>query len=167
MLLDVIRSLYLYNVWANHRILLAASDLTAEQFLAPAGSSYPSVRDTLVHTMSAEWIWLSRWKGTSPKAMLEAIDFPNLQAIQKHWDGIEAKTQQFINQLNPSQLTEVVSYVNTRSEKWAYPLWQQMFHQVNHATQHRSEVAAILTLFGRSPGNLDYLVYQDEINSVK
>jgi uncharacterized damage-inducible protein DinB len=167
MLLDVIRSLYLYNVWANHRILLAASDLTAEQFLAPAGSSYPSVRDTLVHTMSAEWIWLSRWKGTSPRAMLEAIDFPNLQAIQKHWDGIEAKTQQFINQLNPSQLTEVVSYVNTRSEKWAYPLWQQMFHQVNHATQHRSEVAAILTLFGRSPGNLDYLVYQDEINSVK
>jgi uncharacterized damage-inducible protein DinB len=163
MLLDVIRSLYQYNAWANHRILIATSELTPEQFLAPAGSSYASIRDTLVHCMSAEWIWLSRWKGTSPRAMLEVTDFPTLQSIQTCWETIEAETQQFIDQLNPMRLGEVVSYINTRSEKWAYPLWQQMIHQVNHATQHRSEVAAILTLFGCSPGDLDYLVYQDQL----
>jgi uncharacterized damage-inducible protein DinB len=161
MLLEIIRSLYEYNVWANQRVLLAASNLTPEQFLAPEGTSYPSVRDTLVHTMSAEWIWLSRWQGTSPRAMLEAIDFLNLQSIQKRWNAIEAETLRFIEQLNLPQLDEVVSYLNTRNEKWAYPLWQQMFHQVNHATQHRSEVAAILTHFGCSPGELDYLVYLD------
>jgi uncharacterized damage-inducible protein DinB len=165
MLLDVIRSLYQYNAWANHRILIAVSNLTAEQFLARAGSSYPSVRDTLVHTMSAEWIWLSRWKGSSPSAMFGATDFPKLQSIQTRWKTIEAETQQYIDQLNPSQLAEVVSYINTSDEKWAYPLWQQMIHQVNHATQHRSEVAAILTAFGCSPGDLDYLVYQDELLS--
>jgi uncharacterized damage-inducible protein DinB len=165
MLLDVIRSLYQYNAWANHRILIATSELTPEQFLAQAGSSYSSIRDTLIHTMSAEWIWLSRWKGTSPSAMLEPTDFPKLQSIQTRWDAIEAETQLFIDQLNPSQLAEVLSYINTRGEKWAYPLWQQMIHRVNHATQHRSEVAVILTLFGCSPGDLDYLVYLDEITS--
>jgi uncharacterized damage-inducible protein DinB len=165
MLLDVIRSLYQYNAWANHRILIAVSTLTAEQFLARAGSSYPSVRDTLVHTMSAEWIWLSRWKGSSPSAMFGATDFPKLQSIQTRWGTIEAETQQFIDQLNPLQLGEVVAYVNTRGEKWSYPCWQQMIHQVNHATQHRSEVAAILTHFGFSPGDLDYLVYVDDCSS--
>jgi uncharacterized damage-inducible protein DinB len=160
---DVIRSLYQYNVWANHRILLPASNLTPEQFLAAKGSSYSSVRDTLVHIMSAEWIWLARWKGSSPSALFEAIEYPNSRSIQTRWEAIEAETQQFIDQLNPSQLAEVVSYVNTRGEKWAYPLWQQMIHQVNHATQHRSEVAAILTNLGCSPGDLDYLVYQDEV----
>lgn len=163
MLLDVIRSLCQYNVWANHRILKATSQLTPEQFLAPAGASYLSVRDTLVHTMSGEWIWLSRWQGTSPNAMFEPADFPNLQSIRARWDEVEAGTRQFIDQLIPSALCEVVEYVNTRNEKWAYPLWQQMFHQVNHATQHRSEVAAILTHFGHSPGDLDYLIYLDEI----
>jgi uncharacterized damage-inducible protein DinB len=166
-LLDVIRSLYQYNAWANHRILLATSELTSEQFLAQTGSSYPSVHDTLIHTMSAEWIWLSRWKGSSPSAMFEATGFPKLQSIQTRWETIEVETQQFIDQLNPLQLGEVVAYVNTRGEKWSYPLWQQMIHQVNHATQHRSEVAAILTHFGYSPRDLDYLVYQDEINSAK
>lgn len=164
MLLDVIRSLYQYNVWANRRILTATSGLTPEQFVAPAGSSYPSVRDTLVHIMGAEWIWLSRWNGISPNAMFAVIDFPNLQSIQTRWDAIEAETQQLIDQIDPSQLTEVVSYINTRGEKWAYPLWQQIVHQVNHATQHRSEVAAMLTYFGNSPGDLDYLVYQDDQN---
>ena len=167
MLLEVVRSLYQYNVWANHRILIAASGLTPKQFLAPVGSSYPSVRDTLVHTMSAEWIWLSRWKGISPRAMFEVTDFHALQSIQTRWATIEAQTQQFIDQLNPSQLAEVVSYVNTRNETWVYPLWQQMIHQVNHATQHRSEIAAVLTHFGHSPGDLDYLVYLDELDSLK
>ncbi len=50
-------------------------------------------------------------------------------------------------QLGPEQLTMKV----------AYPLWQMMLHQVNHATQHRSEVAVIWTQFGHSPGALDLL----------
>ncbi|HYU21327.1 MAG TPA: DinB family protein [Chloroflexota bacterium] len=39
------------------------------------------------------------------------------------------------------------------------PLWQMMLHVANHGTQHRSEVAALLTGFGQSPGDLDLLVY--------
>lgn len=165
MLLDVIRSLYQYNLWANQRILETTSHLTSEQFLAPAGASYPSIRDTLVHTMSAEWIWLSRWKGISPRAMFEADYFPDLLSIRIRWEAIEKEMEQFIDQLNPQILSENIAYVNLRGVRWVYPLWQQMLHQVNHATQHRSEVAAILTHFGYSPGDLDYLVYQDELTS--
>lgn len=36
-----------------------------------------------------------------------------------------------------------------------------MIHPVNHATQHRSEAAAVLTQFGYSPGDLDLLLFID------
>jgi uncharacterized damage-inducible protein DinB len=166
-LLDVIRSLYQYNAWANHRILQGTFKLTPKQFLSAVGSSYLSVSATLVHIMSAEWIWLSRWRGISPKAMFESTDFSNLESIQTRWEAVEAETRQFVDQLYPSQLGEVVSYINTRGEKWAYPLWKQLIHQVNHATQHRSEVAVMLTFFSCSPGDLDYLIYQDEFTPLK
>ena len=68
----------------------------------------------------------------------------------------------FVAGLTEDDLEKVVAYVNVQGETWAYPLWQQLLHQVNHATQHRSEAAAALTRFRHSPGWLDVLVYLDE-----
>ena len=68
--------------------------------------------------------------------------------------------------LTASGLDAFVSSLPNRKipvvETWTYPLWQQMIHLVNHTTQHRSEVAAVLTRLGRSPGWLDFLLYVDE-----
>jgi uncharacterized damage-inducible protein DinB len=38
-------------------------------------------------------------------------------------------------------------------------VWQMLAHVINHGTQHRSEAAALLTTAGRSPGELDMIVY--------
>lgn len=48
--------LYEYNRWANARVLDAVSKLKTEQFTKDMGNSFSSVRDTLTHMMSAEWI---------------------------------------------------------------------------------------------------------------
>ena len=41
------------------------TQLTPEQFTT-SGDGFGSIRDTLVHTASAQWLWLERWRGTSP-----------------------------------------------------------------------------------------------------
>jgi uncharacterized damage-inducible protein DinB len=56
-----IRLLYEYDRWANHRVCNAVSVLTPEQFTRDLGGSFASVRDTIVHIVAAEWIWLSYW----------------------------------------------------------------------------------------------------------
>jgi uncharacterized damage-inducible protein DinB len=161
MIADYVRTFYAYNTWANRRILDTAAQLTAEQFTAKAGASFDSIHGTLVHTMSAQWIWLSRWKGTSPQAMLAPSDYPDLAAIRARWDDVERDTQAFLAALDESVLGRVIEYVNTAGQPNAYPLWQMMAHQVNHATQHRSEIAMALTQFGHSPGWLDFLYFLD------
>ena len=162
-MIDMIRTLYAYNAWANERILRRAADLTPEQLHAKAGASFDSVHDTLVHTMSAQWLWLMRWQGTSPTSMLKAADFPDLKAVEEHWREVEAETQVFVAALDNDGLRRVVHYTNMQGRTFAFPLWQIMLHQVNHGTQHRSEVAMILTQHGRSPGNMDLSVYLTEL----
>ena len=73
-----IQELYRYNQWANDRAFEAASGLTLEEFTRDLGNSYPSVRDTLTHIVWAEWIWLQRWKGTSPQHRFDPAEFPDV-----------------------------------------------------------------------------------------
>src|SRR2546427_485029 len=160
-IVELIRSLYRYNDWANGRILDASARLTCEQLLEGGGASFDSVRDTLVHTMGAEWLYLERWHGRSPRASFAAADFPDLATIRARWQTIERDTQAFVATLTEADLARVVEYTNMQGERWAYPLWQQMIHQVNHATQHRSEAAVMLTKLGHSPGWLDLLYFVD------
>jgi uncharacterized damage-inducible protein DinB len=161
MITDVVRNLYDYNAWANARILDAAAQLDAAQLVAPGGASFDSVRDTLVHTMFAQWLYLERWQGRSPRARFDPKEFGDVASVRARWDGIERDTQAFVAGLTDRRLGEVVEYTNVDGERWAYPLWQQMIHQVNHATQHRSEAAVMLTRLGRSPGWLDLLYFVD------
>lgn len=155
----MIRILYNYNAWANRRVLDTAAQLSPEQLQATMGASFDSVHATLVHVMGAQWMWLSRWQGTSPTTMFNPADYPDLAAIRQRWDEIEQDTQAFVQALDEAGLARKVSYSNTRGQPFAYPLWQLMLHQVNHATQHRSEVAMILTEFGYSPDWLDLIRY--------
>ena len=161
MLTEVVRNLYDYNAWANARILDTAAALTQDQLLAPGGASFDSVRDTLVHTMNAQWLYLERWHGRSPRAWPEAAPFGDLASIRARWDEIERATQAFVADIDDARLAAPLAYVNMQGETWTYPLWQQMLHQVNHATQHRSEAAVLLTQLGHSPGWLDLLYFVD------
>ena len=160
-MLEGIRDLYAYSAWANARILDTAARLTPQQFTT-AGDGFDSVRDTLVHTASAQWLWLERWRGNAPREFWDPASFADVAALRARWEELEAATAEYVATLREPDLTRVISYVNIQGEEWAYPLWQQLLHQVNHATQHRSEVALLLTRLGYSPGWLDLLVYVDE-----
>ena len=163
-MLEAIRELYAYSAWANARILDTAEQLSPEQFTS-SGDGFDSIRDTLVHTAAVQWLWLERWREASPRELWDLAGFADVAALRTRWDEVEAATSQYVATLREPDLACVVSYVNFQGETWAYPLWQQLLHQVNHSTQHRSEAALLLTRFGCSPGWLDLLVYIDEQGS--
>lgn len=153
---------YEYHYRANARILSAAESLGEAQFNAQVLPNHNSLRGTLVHTLSAEWIWLSRWHGTSPAAGLRADDFPTLDSIRERWHQEEQALRAFLAAQSDDDLQRLVSYTNLKGKAFARPLWQLMLHVVNHGTQHRSEAAAMLTELGHSPGDMDMTVLMQE-----
>lgn len=156
-----IRKLYAYNSWANARTLASAAVLGPEEFTRHNASSHPSVRDTLVHAMAAELIWLRRWQGDSPKSLLDPSQFPTHESVAARWSEVERDLSAFASGVTDEALARVVAYTNTRGEKWRYPLVHLMQHVVNHSTYHRGQVTTMLRQLGATPAPTDFLLYLD------
>jgi uncharacterized damage-inducible protein DinB len=161
MLPATIRELYAYNHWANQRTLASVEPLSAEEFTRDLGNSFSSIRDTMAHILGAEWIWLERWLGRSPRELLPAADFPSVEALRQRRHAVEQDLNRFLETLTPEGLQKSLAYINRAGEPFAYPLWQQMVHVVNHSSYHRGQIVTLLRQIGRTPENTDFLVYYD------
>lgn len=155
--------IYKYNQWANNKILEQVSNVTQDQFVAPAAFPHGGLRGTLVHTLFAEWIWRHRWEGTSPTVRLKPEDFPNFESLQSRWADEESLLMKFVEKVTEEQLESHFFYTSTEGSPYERVLWQAMYHLVNHGTQHRSEAAALLTDYDRSPGDIDFIYFLSEL----
>jgi len=154
------RFLLAYARWANRQLLAAAESLSPEAFTRDLRSSYPSVRDTLVHVLWAEWLWLERLHGRSPLGLLDPSGFPTVDALRARWGPVEAGFDALLATPG-ADLTRRVSYTNRKGEQWAYPVGQILHHVVNHATYHRGQVVTLLRQLGQVPPTTDFLVFVD------
>ena len=164
MFAEGLRTLYGYNRWATERVLAAATGLPAEQLLTPGQAGRGSVRDTLVHLVSAQRGWLAWWDGSlsgneAYGERLNPADFPDLATLRREWEAVQARTEAFVAGLDEDDLARTYAETTPDGTPFQMPLWQMLLHVANHGTQHRSEVAAMLTPIGHSPGDLDLLDY--------
>ena len=154
--------LYQYNCWANSRILEVASVLTPEQFSEDLGISHRSIQGTLAHILGAEWIWLKRCEGTSPRSLPAVQDFPSVKALTAGRLELEKDYNRYLENLTDRSLDKVIRYTNIKGEEWAYPLGQILQHVWNHSTYHRGQVTSSLRQLGVSAVETDLLVFVDQ-----
>jgi len=156
------RELFAFNAWADHKIIGAAEALTAEQFTKAMGSSFSSVRDTLVHIWAVEWIWLERLQGRSPSGFPDANEFADLASMRGRWAEIEKHWLEYVSRLNESELGEEVDYKTMSSGPARNPRWQMMQHVVNHSTYHRGQVTTMLRQLGAKGVGTDLITFYRE-----
>lgn len=166
-MLETIRLLYDYTSWADAKMLEAAAKLGPEQWTRDLGSSLKSARDTVVHIASAQGIWLSRWKGESPKGMWTAADYPTPASIREKWEPLKAELASFVAAQTEESLKQPLSYKNLKGEPVSFPLGPLMLHVANHSTYHRGQVTTLLRQLGAQPVSTDLVLYCLEIEKAK
>jgi len=156
---DTLTTLFRHNRWANLRLLERCAGLSDEQLDATLLGTFGSIRDTLQHIVTAERSYLSRistgqpyrhpkdappltlaemaeWARTSGAGLIEwALKVQAGDTVQVDWDGAPR----------------------------AVPKTILLTQAINHATEHRAQVMAILTQLGIEPPELDGWSYFDEM----
>ncbi|MGE3401695.1 MAG: DinB family protein, partial [Vicinamibacterales bacterium] len=144
----------------------AAAALTPEQYHRRAESSFGSVRDTLVHTYSADWVWFMRWQGESPAGLLDPAGYPDVASLRRAWSELEAHVRNLIAARGDDGLQAVISYRLFSGQESAQPLWQLVQHVVNHASYHRGQVTTLIRQVGGVPPKACDLIAFYRENSV-
>ncbi len=160
-----IMTIYEYNYWANGKIQSASARVSPEQFMAPTGYSYGSLRGTLVHLFEAERSWRMICQHNIFAFDLNEADFPTLEALMEQWHPEERAMREYLGSLGDEDMLSLVRYTTDTGIKRERILWHCLFHVVNHGMQHRSEAAAILTGYNQSPGELDFTLFLNERSS--
>ncbi len=161
MSLTTLNELFDYNYWARDRQIEACATLTEQQFRRPMGSSFSSLRDTMVHMVAVEWLWLERWRGRSPQSLLTPEEFPTVAAVHKHWRIVENEMREYLAVLDEEAINKLVTCVSTRGQTWTYTLWRMMLHLLNHQSYHRGQVTTLLRQLEMQPAKVDFLDAHD------
>lgn len=159
-----------YHYWARDRMLDAVDVLTPAQYTKDLGNSFKSVRDTVVHTYSAEWNWYSRWVGPSPTSMLDPVHFPDVTTVRSAWASQEEKVRLFVASLGAAnELNRVFKYRLMNGEEAQSVFSHMLQHVVHHATYHRGQVTTLLRQLGAPPPKPQDLIrfYREKLPTVQ
>lgn len=157
-----VRTLFTYDSWANWRMLDACAALSLEQFTRDLGSSFRSVRDTLAHIMGAQWIWLERFRGRSPSALLNAEDYPDVGRLRTRWADLQRELASYIEGLSVADLERSFDYRDLKGNTHSSVLGHTLQHLANHGTYHRGQVTTMLRQLGAKPVSTDMIGFYRE-----
>jgi uncharacterized damage-inducible protein DinB len=157
-LLDLIR----YNDWANERMMEAIRSVSEESRRAPITSSFGSLRETLGHMVSAEWIWLQRWNGQSPATAPGWVASDSTDRFIERLAEIRKQRLAWLWELDEAAFEKTVDYSNLAGNTYRNSLADLIRHVVNHSTYHRGQLATQLRQLGQVPPSTDFIVYRRE-----
>jgi uncharacterized damage-inducible protein DinB len=159
-----IKHLFNYTEWANDLAMQAAGKLSDENLRREVGISHKSIFGTLLHMAGAEWIWLERWHGRSPRkdeawSQWTPESCIDLVTLKERWNSIVDRRSQYVAELDESRLASELPFKLLSGDASSMRLSDQMQHVVNHATLHRGQVVGMIRQLGIDPPATDFLFY--------
>jgi uncharacterized damage-inducible protein DinB len=150
---------YKHNLWANLRLLDVCAQLSNEQLGKSAPGTYGSISHTLVHLFRAEENYVALLQGRQRDSALLLGEFPGIDALREHarrsGEGLIALAET----VDPVQ----VLHGDDEDGPYELPVMVPLMQAINHATDHRSQIATMLSQGGIEPPELDVWAYDEAL----
>ena len=157
---DVVVEIFRHNSMMNRRLVDACRRLSPEQLAATAPGTYGTVGATLVHIANAQEGYAARLLDIERPERLSDDPFPGLDAVAARLAHGDAQLEQAATETGktgPERKVKVTG--DDPPGTWWMPVSLFLLQAVNHGTEHRSQVATILTQLGVEPPAMDGWTY--------
>jgi uncharacterized damage-inducible protein DinB len=150
---DLLRRQLEYSFYASEAVLKSLRSVKEEDLLRNLGNSHGGLLDSLVHIFQADRVWLSRVLGDPLPALAKSGESWTLDTLHSAWREVAAQWLAWAGSLDDAEAK--LAYRNLRGEPFEMPLWQVVFHVVNHGTYHRGQITTMLRQLGYTPAPTD------------
>lgn len=150
-----------YNLWANGRVLEQAALVNEKEWTDRSGPENRSLHETLAHMLLVERTWrlLSAHSQIEPEQVMRIEDLPDVASMQAFAAEQTEYMLTLLNDWSEEAFSEVEMVRRWDGTRMPLVRWHMLQHLLFHSMQHRSEAASMLTTYGHSPGDLDFIFY--------
>jgi len=154
-----------YHAWATERLLMSVAAIPEASYIKPCGLFFGSIHGTLNHLLLTDSeIWYPRFLQT-PKTGLpldaelesdRAVLASRLIAATARWSG-------YVESLEEPALADDLRYTMTTGQARVLPMSSALLHVFNHATHHRGQITAAISMLGfeYQPLDLPILIFSE------
>jgi uncharacterized damage-inducible protein DinB len=154
------RTLFAYHWHTTTHLLDCAARLDETAYHDRPGYGHGSIHDVLFHLLRTDQSWrlaLETGKQLSPA---QAESYPMLESLRAGFEQEQSAWRALLERYSATEIEGEISLTNWRGEIVVMPLWRVLQHLILHGMQHHAELAQLLTAWGQSPGNLDFIFFQ-------
>ena len=151
--MDVLVEFFRHNAMMNRRLVEACRQLSPERLDVSATGTYGSIGATLVHVANSQEGYAARLLDTERPERLPEDPFPGFEALAERFANGDARLEEAATQAGGDRKIQVTG--DDPPGTWLMPVSLYLLQAVNHGTEHRSQVATILTQLGVDPPRMD------------
>lgn len=152
---DTLTTLYSHHLWANLLLFEQCATLSSEQLAAKIPGSFGTIAETLQHIVLAEQSYFSRI--STGKRLPRPEDAPAL-TMAEMLDSLRKTGNGLIEWASKVGAEDVVE-IDWDGTIRHVPKTILLTQVINHATEHREQIKAILTEIGIEPVDLQGWAY--------
>lgn len=150
--MNILGEFFHHNSIMNLRLIDACAELDPDQLAASVAGTYGTIGATLVHISNAQDSYTARFFNDAKLEALPEAPFPGIAAVRDRVRASNARLEEAAAIGADGRTIEVSG--DDPAGTWTMPGSLLLVQAVNHATEHRSQVATILTQLGVEPPDM-------------
>ncbi len=162
---DQLAQMARHHAWATERLLAYIAPIPDEFYRKPCGLFFRSIHGTLNHLLLTDSeIWYPRFTGgRSATLPLDAELESDRTALASRLVAATARWPAYVAGLDEPALAADLHFTMTTGQPRVLPMPAALLHVFNHATHHRGQITAALSILGFAyePLDLALLIFSE------
>ena len=150
------KELLKYNEIVRHRYFESCVKLSWDEFTKNREASFNSIRNILVHTLSAVDYWLDFLQKENLHSKRKFDEYRTFDEVRAYMEHVEKRTHDYLDPLSKKELQKTYTVTGEDHKATKITAEDVLIHVFEEEVHHRGELIALFWQMGVDPPSMGW-----------